>query len=48
MQDDNSVAAPRRRDPWAFVTRGRALIYALLLLFAILLARWLVSLERGV
>jgi hypothetical protein len=46
MQDAISIAAPRRRSLQTLVTRGRALVYALLLLLAFLLARWLVSLAR--
>ena len=46
MQDDIATTTPRPQGLGAFLTGGRAVVYALLLLLAFLLARWLASLAR--
>jgi hypothetical protein len=47
MHDDIAAASSGRPGRRPFVTRGRALVYALLLLLAFLLARWLTSQASG-
>lgn len=44
---DITTTTPHPQGIRALVTRGRMLVYALLLLLAFLLARWLMSLVEG-